>query len=137
MLCCTLSLYCKPSSSFTQATNPVKLHHNFSTITDASVFSYVGHCFSIPYQGFGLAFSKDSLISLGYLQIPWSCLFCSAVNLISNYLDCLLFNVINDLNNITDLLVDLEVEMRFGGDEIGGDSRFFDFLGSKSKFLLA
>ena len=38
---------------------------------------------------------------------------------------------------ITDLLVDLEVEMRFGGDEIGGDSRFFDFLGSKSKFLLA
>ena len=29
--------------------------------------------------------------------------------------------------NITDLLVDLEVEMRFGGDEIGGDSRFFRF----------
>ena len=24
-----------------------------------------------------------------------------------------------------------------GGDEIGGDSRFFDFLGSKNKFLLA
>ena len=41
-------------------------------------------------------------------------------------------------NYITDLLVDLEVEMRFGGDEIGGDSLFFfDFLGSKSKFLLA
>ena len=40
------------------------------------------------------------------------------------------------------MLVDLEVEMRFGGneiggDEIGGDSRFFYFLGSKSKFLLA
>ena len=29
--------------------------------------------------------------------------------------------------NITDLLVDLEVEMRFGGDEIGGDSCFFLF----------
>ena len=37
---------------------------------------------------------------------------------------------------ITDFLVDLEVEMRFGGDEIGGDSSFIDFLGSKSKFLL-
>ena len=43
------------------------------------------------------------------------------------------------------MLVDLEVEMWFGGDaiggdaiggdEIGGDSRFYDFLGSKSKFL--
>ena len=30
--------------------------------------------------------------------------------------------------NITDLLVDLEVEMRFGGDEIGGDSRFFSLF---------
>ena len=39
------------------------------------------------------------------------------------------------MNNITDLLV--EVEMRFGGDEIGGDRRFLVFLGSKSKFLLA
>ena len=28
---------------------------------------------------------------------------------------------------ITDLLVDQEVEMRFGGDEIGGDSRFSIF----------
>ena len=42
----------------------------------------------------------------------------------------MIFNLIN----ITDLLVDLEVEMRFGGNEIDGDSRFFDFLGSKSKF---
>ena len=41
----------------------------------------------------------------------------------------------SNINN-TDLLVDLQVKMRFGGDEIGGDSRFFDFLGSKSKFLL-
>ena len=39
--------------------------------------------------------------------------------------------------DITDLLVEVEVEMRFGGDEIGGDSRFYVFLGSKSKFLLA
>ena len=28
-------------------------------------------------------------------------------------------------------------EMRLGGDEICGDSRFFVFLGSKSKFLLS
>ena len=29
------------------------------------------------------------------------------------------------------------MEMRFSEDEICGDSRFFVFLGSKSKFLLA
>ena len=29
--------------------------------------------------------------------------------------------------NIINMIVDLEVEMRFGGDEIGGDSRFFRF----------
>ena len=35
------------------------------------------------------------------------------------------------------MIVEAGMEMRFGGDEICGDSRFFVFLGSKSKFLLA
>ena len=33
MWCCTISLYCKPSSSFTQATSLVNLHHiSFSSL---------------------------------------------------------------------------------------------------------
>ena len=40
------------------------------------------------------------------------------------------------------MIVEMGMEMRFGGDEIFGDeifgdSRFFVFLGSKSKFLLS
>ena len=55
----------------------------------------------------------------------------------SKVLSLLKVETIVDVIDITDLIVDLEVEMRFGGDENGGDSRFFDFLGSKGKFLLA
>ena len=46
---------------------------------------------------------------------------------LSNITTILLSYVIFASLDITDLLVDLEVEMRFGGDEIGGDSRFFRF----------
>ena len=39
--------------------------------------------------------------------------------------------------NIINMIVETGMKMRFGGDEIFGDSRFFVFLGSKSKFLLS
>ena len=38
---------------------------------------------------------------------------------------------------IINMIVEAGMEMIFGGDEICGDSRFFVFLGSKSKFLLS